>query len=78
VVRGLGDVLLSIAPAGSVSNTSSKKDLKKGRELSTSGGNGKPPAGLPFNRNLVRMAGISGAIAVGLGAYGAHGKCKLM
>lgn len=27
-----------------------------------------------FDRQLIRLAGISGAIAVGLGAYGAHGE----
>lgn len=30
-----------------------------------------------FDRQLIRLAGISGAIAVGLGAYGAHGKIDL-
>lgn len=29
---------------------------------------------LSFDRQLIRLAGISGAIAVGMGAYGAHGK----
>lgn len=30
-----------------------------------------------FDRQLIRLAGISGAIAVGLGAYGAHGKMNI-
>lgn len=29
---------------------------------------------LSFDRQLIRLAGLSGAIAVGLGAYGSHGK----
>jgi len=76
VVRGLGEVLLSIVPPGNGGGGggSSKKDGKKGgRELSTGNGNGKPP-GFLFNRNLIRVAGLSGALAVGLGAYGAHGE----
>lgn len=31
-----------------------------------------------FDRQLIRLAGLSGAIAVGLGAYGAHGKFFLL
>lgn len=27
----------------------------------------------PMDRQLIRLAGLSGAIAVGLGAYGSHG-----
>ena len=42
---------------------------------------GLPPAGLDFIRQghpLVRLAGLSGAAAVALGAYGAHGnRCLL-
>jgi len=30
------------------------------------------PNGSPFNRNFVRIAGLSGALAVALGAYGSH------
>lgn len=29
---------------------------------------------ISFDRQLIRLAGLSGAIAVGLGAYGSHGK----
>lgn len=32
---------------------------------------------LSFDRQLIRLAGLSGAIAVGLGAYGSHGKTHL-
>lgn len=32
---------------------------------------------LSFDRQLIRLAGLSGAIAVGLGAYGSHGKAHL-
>src|SRR6218665_882173 len=31
----------------------------------------------PSGRLFIRVAGVSGLLAVGLGAYGAHGKCSL-
>lgn len=50
---------------------SKAKEIKKSSSTKASS-NGSPGGGLTFNRNVVRIAGLSGALAVGLGAYGAH------
>ncbi|XP_021960334.1 transmembrane protein 256 isoform X2 [Folsomia candida] len=72
VLKGLVDATVGIMPGGGGGNNGSKKDYKQGKNMSTkSNGNGNGLF-LPFNRNLVRIAGLSGALAVGLGAYGAH------
>jgi len=71
VLKSLVDATVSILPGGGGDN-GSKKDMKKLSTKSNGNGNGKGPSVLLFNRNLVRMAGLSGAFAVGLGAYGAH------
>ncbi|CAL8118970.1 unnamed protein product [Orchesella dallaii] len=68
VIKGLFDVTVSILPKGPSSNGKSK-ELKSSSQKSTSVG---LPGGGGFNRNVVRLAGLSGALAVGLGAYGAH------
>lgn len=74
VIKGLLDVTLGIFPHGpSSQNGNGKcKDVKKSASKSATA---EPPGGRGgVNRNVVRLAGISGALAVGLGAYGAHGK----
>jgi len=58
---------------GSNGNGKVQKEIaKKSKELGTPKNGKSIVANLPFNRNFVRLAGISGALAVGLGAYGAH------
>lgn len=68
MIKGLLDAAACILPQGASSKT---KESKKA--ISTkANGNGSPGGGIGFNRNVVRLAGVSGALAVGLGAYGAH------
>jgi len=67
VIKGLLDATACFLPGGSTKTKESKKAMS-----TKANGNGSPGGGIGFNRNVVRLAGISGALAVGLGAYGAH------
>lgn len=58
---------------GEKSGTASTEVVKKAQEMSIVK-NSIFKSLLSFDRQLIRLAGISGAIAVGLGAYGSHGK----
>jgi len=76
VIKGLVDATLSIMPGGGGggNGNGNKNGSKRGSQsMSTkaNGNGGKIPT-LPFSRGLIRIAGVSGALAVGLGAYGAH------
>lgn len=74
VLKSLVDATLGIMPGGGGNGNGSKKDMKKISTKSSGNGNGKGVPTMLFSRNLIRMAGLSGAFAVGLGAYGAHGQ----
>lgn len=59
--------------AGEKGGTASTEVVKKAQEMSIAKTNIFKSL-FSFDRQLIRLAGLSGAIAVGLGAYGSHGK----
>lgn len=75
VIKGLLDITAGIFPQGKNGNGKGKngggKSASQMKEGCSSSGAG---AMVGFNRNVVRLAGVSGAMAVAFGAYGAHGK----
>lgn len=70
--KGALDTMTGI---GEKSGTAAKEVVKKAPEMSVVKNNFFKSI-LSFDRQLIRLAGISGAIAVGLGAYGSHGKVR--
>jgi len=66
VIDWTGQVMTNCTTGKSSEATDGKKEIVKAVQISA--------MKLPFNRHLIRAAGISGAMAVALGAYGSHGK----
>jgi len=72
VVKGVVDAILPPSSSKDNNNKDCNKTNGNGKSSkSPKNGNGGNVV-VSFNRNLIRVAGLSGALAVGLGAYGAH------
>jgi len=69
VIKGVVDAILPGTAKKDVGKTNGNGSSKSSDNKAPKG-NGAIVVG--FNRNLIRVAGLSGALAVGLGAYGAH------